>query len=101
MDTAQPMDAFFEFAVEIADGERWKVLRADGWGDFERRLAETVADLPVRRRQALIMLLFGLVEELVTPDDVREWTLGHDVSSDDGVEALISWLRQRRAGFAR
>lgn len=91
-----PYDAFLEFATELADGDRWKLLRADGWEDFERRLAETVADLSVRRRQALIMLLFALVEELVASADVRAWLDGHDVGSDDGVEQLIAWLRERR-----
>lgn len=95
------VNAFFELATELADGERWKVLRADGWEDFERRLAETVAHLPVRRRQALIMLLFSLVEEIVTPEQTRAWMQGHDLSTDDGVEQLITWLRERRAGSGR
>lgn len=90
-------DAFYEFATELADGERWKVLRAKGWEDFERRLAETVGDLPVRRRQALIMLLFALVEEMVDPAAVREWMEGHDVSTDEGVEEIVRWLRGLRS----
>ncbi len=94
-------DAFYEFAMEFADGERWKLLRAEGWGDFEERLAEAVGDLPVRRRQALMMLLFALVEEIVTPPDVQDWMGAHDVSTDDGVEAIIAWLRQRRLDAAR
>lgn len=96
-----PYDAFLEFATEFADGDRWKLLRADGWADFERRLAETVADLSVRRRQALIMLLFALVEELVAPADVRSWLDGHDVASDEGIEALIAWLRETRKSLGR
>jgi len=95
------IDAFFEFATEFADGERWKLLRAEGWEDFERRLAETVADLGVRRRQALIMLLFALVEEMATPSDMREWMAGHDVTTDDGIEELIAWLRERRRAIGR
>ncbi|MGH8981098.1 MAG: hypothetical protein ACRDWE_08765 [Acidimicrobiales bacterium] len=91
-----PYDAFLEFAIEFADGDRWKLLRADGWEDFERRLAETVADLSVRRRQALIMLLFALVEEIVAPVDVRRWLDVHDVSTDGGIEELITWLRETR-----
>jgi hypothetical protein len=90
-------DAFLQFAAEIADGERWKVIRADGWEDMQVRLAEAMEELPVRRRQALIMLLFALVEQFVTPEDVRDWTAAHDLSGDDGVEALIAWLRQARA----
>lgn len=91
-----PFDAFMEFATEFADGDRWKLLRAKGWEDFERRLAETVADLSVRRRQALIMLLFALVEELVSSGDVRGWLDGHDLASDTGIEQLIAWLREIR-----
>jgi hypothetical protein len=89
-------DAFLEFAAEIADGERWKVIRADGWEDMQARLAEAMDDLPVRRRQALMMLLFALVEQYISPDEVREWTAAHDVSGDDGVEAMIAWLREAR-----
>jgi hypothetical protein len=92
------VDEFFEFATEFADGERWRLLRADGWDDFEQRLASTLGDLPVRRRQALVMLLLSLVEELVSPAEVRRWMDDHDVSSDEGIEQLIGWLRQRRSG---
>jgi hypothetical protein len=94
-------DAFYEFAMEFADGERWKLLRAEGWDDVEERLAEAVGNLPVRRRQALMMLLFALVEEVAAPSEVQDWMGAHDVSTDDGVEALIAWLRQRRLDAAR
>lgn len=93
---SDPYDAFLEFATEFADGDRWKILRADGWDDFERRLAETVADLSVRRRQALIMLLFALIEDIVAPVHVRAWLDGHDLGTDDGIEEMIAWLRQTR-----
>lgn len=89
-------DAFLAFAAEIADGERWRVLRAEGWEDMQERLAEAMGELPVRRRQALMMLLFALVEEFVTPEDVRLWEMVHDIGTDDGIEQLISWLRQAR-----
>jgi hypothetical protein len=94
---ADATEQFFEFAMEFADGERWQLLRAKGWDDFEERLAETIGDLPVRRRQALVMLLFSLVEGFVAPPDVRAWIDGHDLLSDDGIEAMIAWLRRRRA----
>jgi hypothetical protein len=90
------VDPFVEFAAEFADGERWKVLRAEGWEDLQEKLAEVVGDLPVRRRQALMMLLFALVEDLVTSAEVRAWIDGHDVTSDDGIEAMIAWLRDLR-----
>lgn len=86
-------DLFFDFATEIADGERWKVLRAEGWEDMNVRLADVIGDLPVRRRQALMMLLFSMVEELVTPDEVRDWLADHDLAPDEGIEELITWLR--------
>ena len=89
-------DSFLEFAAEFADGERWKLLRAEGWEDFQARLAEVVGDLPVRRRQALMMLLYSLVEETVDPAQVRDFLDVHDVSTDDGIEDLIAWLRQKR-----
>lgn len=90
-------DAFLQFASELADGERWKVLQAEDWEAFQERLAEVVGDLPTRRRQALIMLLYGLVEGFVSPPDVAEWMEAHDVTGDEGVEALIGWLRARRS----
>lgn len=91
-----PLDVFLEFASEFADGERWKLLRADNWDDFQERLAVVVGDLPVRRRQALMMLLFALIEGFVDSDDLGSWLVDQDLANDDGVEALISWLRDRR-----
>ena len=95
---AEAAEAFFRFATELADGERWRLLRAHGWEDFEQRLAETLGSLPVRRRQALVMLLFGLVEGSVLPADVRSWFDAHDLRTDQGIEALIGWLRRQRSG---
>lgn len=94
---ADSSDPVFDFATEFADGERWKLLQSHGRAEFEVRLAETIGDLPVRRRQALMMLLFALMEDVVTPADVRSWMDGHDIGSDEGIEALIGWLRQRRS----
>jgi hypothetical protein len=89
-------DVFMEFTAEFADGERWKLVQADGWEDFQRRLAEAVGEFSVRRRQALMMLLFALVEGFVQPGDVREFMEAHDLTSDQGVEEVIAWLRERR-----
>jgi len=42
------------------------------------------------------MLLFALVEEIVSPADVRWWLERHHVGANEGVEALIAWLRETR-----
>jgi hypothetical protein len=96
MNTRGPVEVFLEFAAEFADGERWRLLRADDWEQFQERLGEAVGDLPVRRRQALIMLLFAMVEGFVTSDDLAAWLRDHAPASDTEVEALITWLRERR-----
>jgi hypothetical protein len=88
-----PSDPFAEFLAELSDGHRWSLVRADGWDDFIQRLSDLLADLPARRRQALMMLLFALVYEQLTPDAAKEWLDRHEVDDDEGVEAMISWLR--------
>lgn len=65
--------------------------------DFAQRLSDIIVELPPRRRQALIMLLFALIYEQLTPDDAEAWLDDHDVDSADGIEAMISWLRQFRS----
>ena|ERR1700728_3517331 len=95
---SDPLDVFLEFASEFADGERWRLLRAKNWDDFQERLAEAVGDLPVRRRQALMMLLFAFIEGFVDSDDLAAWMVGRDLTNDDGIKALIAWLRERRLG---
>lgn len=89
-------DPFAEFVSELSDGSRWKLLRAYGWDDFIERLSELIVDLPPRRRQALMMLLFALVYEQLTPEAAKGWLDEHDVDSEEGIEALISWLRRFR-----
>jgi hypothetical protein len=89
-------DPFRSFLAELADGKRWELLRADGWEGFAERLAALIVDLPVRRRQALVMLLFALSERMITPDEANGWIAGHDLDSDAGVEEMIAWLRVLR-----
>jgi hypothetical protein len=96
MNMRDPVEVFLEFAAEFADGERWELLRAQNWDQFQERLGEAVGDLPVRRRQALVMLLFAMVEGFVTSDDLAGWLSDHDPGRDEEVEALIGWLRERR-----
>jgi hypothetical protein len=88
-----PPDRFAEFIAELSDGRRWALLRSKGWEDFIERLSALIVDLPARRRQALMMLLFAMAYEQLTPDDAKAWFDGHDVDSDEGVDAMISWLR--------
>jgi hypothetical protein len=89
-------DPFREFVTEIADGDRWVLIRSQGWDEFVERLTSLVAELEPRRRQALMMLLFLLVDEQVAPDEARSYIAEHDTESDEGVEAMIAWLRQFR-----
>lgn len=91
-----PPDPFAEFIAELADGKRWALVRADGWDEFITRLSDLIAVLPARRRQALMMLLFALVYEQLTPDAAKAWLDDHDMDSDAGIEAMIAWLRAFR-----
>jgi hypothetical protein len=86
-------DAFRSFLAELAYGTRWQLIRAHGWEDFAGRLADLIVDLPARRRQALVMLLFALSERMITPDDANTWISAHDLNHDEGVEEMIAWLR--------
>ncbi|MGI8491230.1 MAG: hypothetical protein ACR2KC_00435 [Acidimicrobiales bacterium] len=89
-------DPFHDFLTEMADGQRWKLARAHGWEDFSKRLSELIVKLAPRRRQALVMLLLALSENMLTPEDANEWISAHDVDGDEGVEEMITWLRQFR-----
>jgi hypothetical protein len=89
-------DPFGAFVTELADGDRWALIRARGWDEFVERLTDLVAELEPRRRQALMMLLFLLVEEQLTPDHAKSYIAEHDTESDEGVETMIAWLRQFR-----
>lgn len=91
-----PPDPFSEFLADLSDGKRWALVRAEGWDDFVQRLSDLVIELPARRRQALMMLLFALVYEQITPEDARQWCDEHEVDTDEGIERMISWLRQFR-----
>jgi hypothetical protein len=55
-----------------------------------------VVRLEPRRRQALVMLLFALVDGQLDPDDAAGWLRDHDVDSDEGLDAMIDWLRRFR-----
>lgn len=87
---------FAAFVAELADGQRWTLLRAEGWDEFVERLTALVAELEPRRRQALVMLLFALVDRQLTPEQAKEHLDAHDIDSDEGVAELIEWLRRFR-----
>lgn len=94
--TESDEDPFVELLTEMADGRRWALARAEGFDNFVERLAAVIGALEPRRRQAIVMLLFGLAERLVSPEEADEWIGSHDIDSDQAVEAMIAWLRQRR-----
>jgi hypothetical protein len=91
-----PADPFAELLAELSDGARWKLARASGWDDFVDRLARMLPDLPLRRRQALVMLLVALTEGSLDPERLSDWLGEHEASSDVGLEKFIRWLRQFR-----
>jgi hypothetical protein len=70
------------------------------WDDFVERVSGVIGELPLRRRQVLVMLLFALSDELISPEELQAWMAGRDVDSDEGVEEMIAWLRQFRPGPA-
>ena len=87
---------FRSFLSELADGAGWELIRASGWEDFSQRLAQVLVRLAPRRRQLLVMLLFALAERMITPADANSWIAAHDLDQDEGVEAMIAWLRSFR-----
>lgn len=87
---------FAELVTELADGHRRSLLRAEGWEDFVARLASLIGRLEPARRQALVMLLFALVDRQLDPDQARDWLDTHDIDSEDGLAAMLAWLRQFR-----
>ena len=78
---------------DLSDGMRSSLVHTNGWVEFAERLAALISELPTRRRQALVMLLFALSQRMLTPDQADAWIACHDVDGDEGVEELISWLR--------
>jgi hypothetical protein len=95
-DNADEGDPFRSFLAELADGQRWELLRTEGWEEFSERLANLIVRLPPRRRQAVVMLLFALSERMITPDEANAWIGEHDLDHDEGVEEMIAWLRELR-----
>jgi|SRR5205809_6024539 len=90
------VDPFVELLGELTDGQKWKVIRAQGWEEFCARLAETISTLTPRRRQGIIMLLVALSTDAVEPQQVEDFLRGRNMDTDEELEALIAWLRERR-----
>jgi len=89
-------DPFSKFASHFFDETGWRQLEAGDPEDFVERLSEAVEELPARRRQALMMLLFTLAEGLVEPSDVARWLGERDLTDDGQIEEILVWLRERR-----
>ena len=70
-----------------------EAIRTEGWDQFVRGLATTIEDLPLRRRQALLMMLFAMSDGNLTPEQIAAYLEGRDMESDDEVEQLVDWLR--------
>ena len=87
---------FGALVAELADGQRWTLLRAEGWDDFVARLTALVAELEPRRRQALLLLLFALVDGQLTPEGAEAWFAEHDVDTEEGLTEMLAWLRTFR-----
>jgi hypothetical protein len=92
----RPVNPFAELMSEMVDGKRWQLLRSTGWDDFVHRLTLLVGELEPRRRQALLMLLFAMVDRQLDPDQAQAWLEGHDTDSEAGLEVMIAWLRSFR-----
>jgi hypothetical protein len=90
----QQDDAFDDLLAQLADGARWKVLSGKGRAEFTERLTSEIVELEPRRRQAVLMCLFALLAMNLQPDELAQYLDGRDMSRDDEVEALITWLRE-------
>jgi hypothetical protein len=89
-------DLFRTLLAEFSDGERWKLIRAEGWDDFVERLSQSIAELPIRRRQALLMMLLAMSDGNLRPEAVDTYLAGRNMEEDAEVDALIDWLHQFR-----
>ena len=87
---------FRTLLAEFSDGQRWKLIRTEGWDDFVETLAQSIAELPVRRRQALLMMLLAMSDGNLQPEAVEDFLAGRNMEDDAEVDALIQWLHQFR-----
>jgi hypothetical protein len=90
---------FGALLAELADGEKWKLVRGEGWEQFARTLGDAIGSLDVRRRQAIVMVLVAISTGGLTSQDVGKFLSSRDMEDDGEVEALITWLRSHRPRF--
>jgi hypothetical protein len=89
-------DPFRDFVAEFGDGQKWALIRAEGWEDFVERLATKIVDLEPARRRALLMMLMVMAEGRLTPTELETHLAGRDLETDEAVDALVAWLRTFR-----
>jgi hypothetical protein len=90
---------FGSLLSQLADGEKWKLVRGEGWEEFAATLGDAIASLDIKRRQAIVMVLVAISTGGLTSGEVSEFLSDHDMDDDAEVEALINWLRAHRPRF--
>jgi len=90
---------FVSLLGQLADGEKWKVVRGEGWEAFAQTLGTAIGSLDVRRRQAILMTLVAVSTGSLEPEEVNTFLEGRDLDDDDEVTAFIEWLRAHRPKF--
>ncbi len=90
---------FVSLLRQLADGEKWKVVRGDGWEAFAQTLGTAIESLDVRRRQAILMTLVAVSTGSLQPEHVNNFLEGRDLDDDHEVAAFIEWLRAHRPKF--
>jgi hypothetical protein len=90
---------FGSLLSQLADGEKWRVVRGEGWDEFASTLGDAIGSLDVRRRQAIVMVLVAIATGSVTSGEIESFLSDRDMDDDVEVEALITWLRPRRPRF--
>jgi hypothetical protein len=90
---------FVSLLRQLADGEKWKVARGEGWEAFAQTLGTAIGSLDIRRRQAILMTLVAVSTGSLRPEDVNRFLEDRDLEDDDEVTAFIEWLRSHRPKF--
>jgi hypothetical protein len=91
---------FSSLLSQLADGEKWKLVRDEGWEEFARTLGDAIGALDVRRRQAIVMVLVAIATGALSSQEVGQFLSGRNMDDDGEVETLIAWLRPHRPRFS-